>query len=169
MVFTYALTLFLGYSHADDNFARFEHWKKQCQEAERGTLNIDFGKYNDPLLNSYLFKCAVSIIVPDLSLISGKSKSKEKWLAEKMKKVKIADAFLSKGIDPNYKNEYGDTLLMLVVYSYLPNKWKEDTVRALIEKGVDMDEKNSNGYTVRDIAEYREAYGVIKILSEYEK
>ena len=86
-----------------------------------------------------------------------------------MKRIKITNALLSKEIDPNYKNDYGDTLLILVVYSYFPDKWKEDTVRALIEKGVSIDEKNSTGNTVKDIAEYREAHGVIKILSEYEK
>ncbi len=152
---------------SDDNCARFEHLDKQCEEAKHGTLSLHIGNYSDPLTNSYLFGCAASVVIPDVSMISGESKSKKERLAEKVEKAKVADFLLSRGIDPNYKNEYGDNLLMLVVSSFLPDEWKEDTVRVLIKKGVNIREKNSNGDTVMDSAEHRGAPGVIKILSEY--
>ncbi len=152
---------------SDDNFARFKHSEKQCQEAKHGTLNVYIGNYSDPLINSYLFGCAVSVVIPDVSMISGESKSKKERLSKKMKKAKIADFLLSRGIDSNYKNGNGDTLLMLVVSSFLLDEWKEDAVRVLIKRGVSIGEKNSNGDTVMDLAEHRGNIGVIKILSEY--
>ena len=163
-----ALYLGCGFS-SDDNYSRFDLLERQCNDAKHGTLDVNRGNYSDALMNSFLFGCAVSVVVPGPSMVSGESKSHKERLAKKMERAKIADFLLSKGIDPNYKNEYGDTLLMLTVSSFLPDAWKADTVRTLIKKGVSVDEKNSNGDTAMDLAAHRGTPGVIKVLSEYDK
>lgn len=142
-----------------------KHPIEQCYEAKHGKLNVNLVDYSDPLNNSYLFDCAVSVTISGPSLISGESKSKAQRRAEKERKSKIADFLLSKEIDINFKNEYGDTLLMSVISSFLPNEWKEKTVEILIKRGVNINEKNANGDTAMDLAKYKGNANIIKILS----
>jgi hypothetical protein len=72
---------------------------------------------------------------------------------------------LSKKININFKNEYGDTLLMSVISSFLPIEWKEKTIQLLIDRGVDINEKNINGDTASDLARYKGNANIIKLLS----
>lgn len=137
----------------------------QCYEARQGTLNVELIDYSDPLNNSYLLDCAVSVSISEPSSISGKSKSKTQRRAEKEKNIKIADFLLSKEIDINFKNEYGDTLLLSVILSFLPDEWKEKTVKILIKSGVNIMEKNNYGDTAMVLAKYKGNAKIIKILS----
>lgn len=139
---------------------------EQCYKAKHGELDLNLIDTTDPLNNSYLFDCAVSVTISGPSLISGESKSKAIRRAEKEKKTKIANFLLSKEINIKFKNEYGDTLLMSVISSFLPDEWKEKTVEILIKKGVDINEKNSNGDTAMDLAKYKGNANIIKMLSE---
>ena len=156
------------FSSSEEQASRLEHLSKQCHEAKHGMLNLNSDNYNNPSTNSYLFGCAVSVVIPSVNMVSGENKSNADRLAQKREKSKIADILLSKGIDASYKNEHGDTLLMLVIISFLPNEWKEETVKILIKKGVSISEKNSNGDTAMDLAKYRKNSNIIMILSQYD-
>lgn len=115
-------------------------------------------------MNSYL--CAVAVFIPDPSPISGESKSKEQRMNEKITRTKIADFFLSKEVDVKFRNEYGDTLLMSVVLSFLPDEWKEGAIKHLIRKGVDIEAKNADGDTALDLAKNMKKLNLVNILSE---
>lgn len=111
---------------------------EQCYEAKHGKLNVNLVNYSDPLNNAYLLDCALSVIISDPGLINGESENKAQRSAKKERKTKIADFLLSKELNINFKNEYGDTLLISVIFSFLPDEWKEKTVEILIKKGFDI-------------------------------
>lgn len=138
---------------------------KQCYEAKHGELNIDSIDASSPEHNAYLFDCAVLVSIPPLNKISGASRSKAERIARKERRVKIANYLLLKNMNYKFKNKYGDTLLMSVVLSSLPDHWKESTVKLLIGKGVDIKAKNNNGYTAMDIAKNNGNIQIVKTLS----
>lgn len=136
----------------------------QCVAASRGELDLSIVDYDNPEKNAYLFNCAVAVFIPDPSPISGESKSNEQRMDEKKRRTKIADFFLSKEMDANFRNEYGDTLLMSVVLSFLPDEWKVGAMKRLIRKGVDVEAKNADGDTVLDMAKNMKKDNLLKIL-----
>ncbi len=135
--------------------------KKLCEEAKYGKLNLSTVHNMEPLNNSHLFNCAVSVVVsfPDEKASSVKSRTE--------KKIKLADFFMSQDIDVNYKDESGGTLLMSVITSYMPSEWKVKAVRTLVSKGCDINEKNKYGKSAVDLAKFTEDSEIIKILLMY--
>ncbi len=138
-----ALTTFGCFSSSAKSFPSHKYPTEKCYDAKQGELDLSLGDYSDPFINAYLFDCAVSVTISGPNLISGESKSKEQRRSEKEKRTKIADFLLSKEIDINFKNKYGDTLLMSVISSFLPDEWKKKTVMILIKRGVDVNRKKS--------------------------
>jgi ankyrin repeat protein len=137
----------------------------QCVAASRGELDLATVDYGSPEKNAYFFNCAVAVFIPDPGPISGESKSKEQRMNEKITRTKIADFFLSKEVDVKFRNEYGDTLLMSVVLSFLPDEWKEGAIKRLIRKGVDINAKNADRDTALDLANHMGKPNLMKILA----
>jgi ankyrin repeat protein len=80
-------------------------------------------------------------------------------------KTKVADHFLSHDLDLTYKNSDGDTVLMSVIASFLPEPWKEKAVTILLDKGINLKETNNNGDTALDIAKYKGNKRIIDLVS----
>lgn len=133
-----------------------------CEQAKYGQLDIEQAQIADPLINTYLLDCAVSVVISEVSLQSGPYKDKSKT---KEMKTKIADHFLSQDLDLTYKNDDGDNVLMSVIASFLPEPWKEKAVTALLDKGIDLKEINSNGDTALDIAKYKGNKRIVDLVS----
>jgi ankyrin repeat protein len=68
-------------------------------------------------------------------------------------------------IDTSYVNQYGNTLLMSVVMSYLPLDWKLTTSRKLIESGVDINHTNDYSKSALDLAKQKQEEQLVKLLS----
>ena len=83
----------------------------------------------------------------------------------KKNKVKIADYFLLQKLDLTYRNEDGNNVLMAVITSFLPEQWKEKAVSVLLDKGVDLKEKNLNGDTALDIAKFKGNESIVKLVT----
>ncbi|WP_444996430.1 hypothetical protein [Aliikangiella sp. IMCC44359] len=139
--------------------------KKQCNKAKQGKLDLKSLDYSSSMNNAYLFDCVVSVSISSPNMISGESKSKLERQKEKEEKIKIADFLLSKNINTNYTNEYGDTLLITTISSFLPNEWKEKTIKHLIQKGIDVSVKNKNGDSALDLAKYKGTSKMVELLS----
>lgn len=140
--------------------------EKQCYDAKNGVLDLESTNLNNPINNAFLFNCVVSVAILDPSLVSGESKSKKRRLAKKNERAILADALLAKDIDIEYTNEYGDTLIMSVILSFLQDEWKVKTVISLIKKGADTKAINSSGETALTLAKYKNLPEIVEILSE---
>lgn len=138
---------------------------EQCQAAKQGKLKIADVHTDDKTRNAYLFECAVSVVISMPNMMSGESKSKQQRLTEKRSRAGIADKILAKGIDTEYRNRDGDTLIMAVIRSYMVDKWKEDTVIRLHGMGVPVGAKNNHGKTAMDFARQRKNTNIINFLS----
>jgi len=138
-----------------------ENTKQLCKEAMYGKLDLSIVQKMEPLNSSHLFNCAVSVVVsfPDEEANSVKNR-----LA---RKIKIANYFISQDIDVTYTDESGSTLLISVITSYIPSKWKVKFVKALLSKGCDMNVKNKYGKSALELAKFTNEPIIIKILSEH--
>lgn len=139
---------------------------EKCMEVKNGTLNVDSINVDSPSTIAYLFDCTVSVSISGPSSISGESLSKEERAAVKKKRVKIANFLLTKELSIDFKNEHSDTLIMSVIPSFLPDRWKEETVAALIKKGVNIHVKNLDGDTALDFAHLSGNRNIINMLKK---
>lgn len=149
-------------SESDVSIAEAMNMKQLCKEAMYGKLDLNIVQNMEPLNNSYLFNCAVSVVVsfPDEESDSVKNR--------KERKIKVADFFISQDIDATYKDESGSTLLISVITSYMPSKWKVKFVKILISKGCDIKEKNKYGKSALELAKFTNEPEIIKILSGHD-
>jgi ankyrin repeat protein len=129
-----------------------------CNKAKNGVLDINAIDLNSPQQIAYLFNCAVSVRIGEAD------ESRQKYLDTQKNKMHIASVLLVKGVDVSYVNDDGDTLLMTVVISFLPDEWKYKTSQSLISKGVDIKHKNLNGDTALDLAKFKKDKAIIKLL-----
>ena len=67
-------------------------------------------------------------------------------------KQRIADFLLTRELDVKHINQYGSTMLMSVVISYLSKEWKQKVAKILIDKGVDVRHANQYEKTAVDFA-----------------
>ncbi len=134
---------------------------KLCKEARYGKLNLNTVQNKEPLENSHLFNCAISVVVsfPDEKSSSIEIRNKQK--------IKIADFFISQDIDVNYEDESESTLVISVIASYMPSEWKIRIVKVLISKGCDINKKNKYGKSAVDLAKFKEESEIIKILLKH--
>jgi hypothetical protein len=160
--------LFAAFGCSAESVIDHNYSIKLCNQSKNGELNKALVDTSDPYKNSYLFDCAVSVVIPELSFTSGESGGAQRK-EKKQKRMEIANLFLSKGIDIDYINKDGDTLLMAVVMSFFPEEWKNATIRTLIDKGVSISNKNPNGDTALSLAKYKGNIKIIELLSEAEK
>lgn len=131
----------------------------QCEDANFGRLDLRGVEINDPGHNAFLLNCSLSVLVPEPD---------EKWETynKRMKnKQKSASFLLAKNLDENYRNSHGGTLLMSVVVSCFTDKWKEEAVKILLEKGCDINAVNSYGKRAVDLAKFMKSETLVKILS----
>ncbi len=133
-----------------------------CDKAKYGQLSIENTPITDPYINAYLLDCAVSVVISEVSFHSGPHKGNN--VNKKNKKI-IANHFLSQTLDLSYRNNDGDNVLMSVITSFLPEVWKEKAVITLLEKGIDLKEKNHNGDSALDIARFKGNKRIIKLVS----
>lgn len=142
---------------------------KQCEEARFGVLDVSRGDYGNIKINAYLFDCAVGVTISPPSPLSGRSKSDAERNTEKNKRMDVAQALLEKGVDVNFTNRYGDTLLISVVSSFLSDEWKENIAIILINQGIDIRRKNQEGITALDLVKHRGTDRLVSILLERAK
>ncbi len=133
---------------------------KECHDAKNGKFNSKTGDYSNPLKNARLLSCAVAVTI---GLPDDIKKQRE---TIRLKKCKLADFLLSKKLDISYTNDNGDSLLMTIIISFLPDEWKENTVKILISKGINIYHKNKSGNTAIDYAKFKGNKKIISILSE---
>lgn len=139
---------------------------KQCEAAQQGQLQAAAIDSGNPTHDAYLFDCAVAVVISDPSPHSGVSKRASERQHEKYLKVQLADFFLATDIDVNYTNQYGDTLLMLVIRSFLPDQWKQRAVLSLLRRGARVDVQNAEGDTALSLAKYQGNPVLVKLLSQ---
>jgi hypothetical protein len=148
---------------SNERVSLVSNWKSLCGHAMQGELEIDKHGINDPKFNSYLFNCAIAIIVP----LPNESQSSVKKRMNK--KLKVADALMEKNIDVEYKDETGTTLLMSVIISHMPRSWKLKTAENLLIKGANIGAKNSYGKTAFDLAKFSEDSKMLSLLNNYQQ
>lgn len=135
-----------------------------CEQVKSGKFDPSaFDVGSAPRINAYLLECSVAVVISPLSLQSGESKG-DSLVREG--KQKAASFFLERPLDVGYRNTYGDTLLMAVISSFLPEPWKVGAVKALVQAGVELDARNENGDTAMDIAIYKNEPAVIDALKQ---
>jgi ankyrin repeat protein len=117
-----------------------------CLNASMGELNPALIKKDDRLQNSYLLTCVLSPV----ALEPGYSHSAIKKMAKG--RLDLGNRLLISGIDVNYENKDGTTLLMFAALSFMSTAWREKLVRELLEKGIDTTKKNAYGFTALDYA-----------------
>lgn len=133
--------------------------ENQCNKAIWGTLEVATIDTSSPAHNAYLFNCAT---LPNIGL---PNQPRSKSLLEKMKKAEIASQLLAKGVDVQYQDKHGSTLLMSAVLSYFPAEKKMEMVKILVQKGMDWKHENKYGKTALDLAKYREDKAMVEYLS----
>ncbi len=137
-----------------------QNHSKECHDAKKGKFNTKTGDYSNPLKNARILSCAVAVTI---GLPDDTKKQRE---TIRLKKCKAADFLLSKKLDISYTNDNGDTLLMAVIISFLPDEWKERAVKILISRGINICHKNKSGNTAIDYAKFKGNKKIISILSE---
>lgn len=140
-----------GCVYASNQQAR-EYPVQLCEKAKYGRLDVTNTTVTDPHINSYLLSCAVSVVIVNVSFQSG---SHEGDRSLKEDKKAIAEHFLMQTLDLTYRSADGDNALMSVITSFLPEPWKENAVRILLDKGVNLKETNHNRDTALDIARFK--------------
>jgi ankyrin repeat protein len=150
-----------GCAHSNHQQAR-EYPVQLCEKAKYGQLDIENTPITDPHTNAYLLDCAVSVVISQVSFQSGPHKGNK---AIKESKEMIGQHFLLQTLDLTYRNEDGNNVLMSVITSFLPEPWKEKTVGILLEKGVDLKEKNHNDDTALDIAKFKGNERIVKLVA----
>lgn len=123
-----------------------------CEQAKNGTLNISQIDISNAHSNAYLYDCSVAVVISDPIKVSGESGSKAERDLKKINRTKIADYLLANELDVNFKNQYGNNMLIATVISFLPIEWKEKAVERLIAQGINIEEKNNGGKTALDLA-----------------
>lgn len=130
-----------------------------CDKAKNGSLNINAIDLKSVKHNSFLFACAVHVRIGEAD------ETRQKYLEIQNGKMQVADTLFVGGLDASYVNQDGDTLLMLVVTSFLPDDWKLKSAKLLISKGVDKNHKNTNGDTALELAKFKKNTQLIELLS----
>ncbi|VAW62758.1 hypothetical protein MNBD_GAMMA08-2957 [hydrothermal vent metagenome] len=135
--------------------------EKLCDKAMFGKLNLSYVKKLPSTSVSYLFDCAITIVVhmPDEDPKSIQIQNLNK------RKIEIADALLSLGIDTGYKDETGSNLLISVIVSYIPEKWKIKFIKILVSKGCSIKENNKYGKSAFELAKNRNEIKIIEALT----
>ncbi len=162
MPFILATSVLSGCAYSSEkDFFDSDRKKAQCDHAMYGKLDTSLFDSGDPQFNSYVFACSLAIVVPlpNESRISVKNRIK--------RKLEIADFLMTKNMDVSYKDETDSTLLMTVIISFMPDEWKLDTAKVLIQKGCDVKAKNSYGKTAIILARNREDFEMVSFLSKY--
>lgn len=95
------------------------------------------------MANSAYFDCAIGVRISEPGSMPARTREVEPR--------HIADYFLG-NLDPTYRDQYGNTLLSILVISFTPLDWKLATAKKLVNIGVDISAKNQFGKTALDLA-----------------
>ena len=136
---------------------------KQCASALIG--DIDASKIdNDPETVAHLIHCALgsAIFEPTANVKAYTAKINRK-------KQILLNALFEKPWDKSSRSEAGQTVLMGLVLSDLPLDWRLKKIEALIDGGINIEEKNDMGDTALSFAQYRGEAKVIAILGRKKK
>lgn len=79
--------------------------------------------------------------------------------AVKERNINEVNSFLSKGIDPNYVNEYGESALLFAIMT-----GDAEVVRKLVSAGADPDSKDTHGTPVLTLASDEGYLDIVKVL-----
>lgn len=134
--------------------------QEQCQAATYGTLDIK--KIPDtPDFVAMLLLCALRDVVYEPT-------TNQKQYVDKLnkKKIKMIESLLEKKWQPAARDEFGNTILMAMVMSYLPIEWRLKKVPYLIKNGCDLQAKNSGGKTALALAQIRNEKAMIDMLTK---
>jgi len=124
-----------------------------CAQATAGNSDIDgIGKLSSSA-NSYLLDCTLIPLISEVTLSMTSSSSTENI---DVKKVELAEFFLSGELDYEYQNDNGSNLLFSVVRSFLPLEWRMNAIAELVTSGINPGARNDFGKTAMEIAKTAE-------------
>ena len=131
----------------------------QCQAATYGTLNLK-KLPDDPNVVATLILCGLRDVIFEPT-------TNQKQVVDKInnKKIRIVDALLEKKWRTNARDEFGNTILMAMVMSYLPTEWRAKKIAWLLNNGSDLHAQNSAGKTALALAQLRGEKTVIAALT----
>lgn len=154
--------LLLPYSVAcatDQKTTQFDRLNDpHCQAARLGGLDKNLIDKNSALRNSFLFSCAISVTIP------GPKDTKDPHFRLLKKKQTLADHLLTRPMDATYLDENGNSLLMLVIMSFLSETWKESSIGQLLSSGVDIQQKNHFDQAALDFAKQKGNTRIVDML-----
>jgi ankyrin repeat protein len=124
-------------------------FESECAAASNGTLGNAAFERADTQRRARFFWCALTPYV-------GEANETAAEFARVMRaKQKLADRLLALGVDVNYRDDSGTTLLMSVVTAKVPDAWKLRVVNRLLGAGADPNARNVHGMSAFDLAQVR--------------
>lgn len=149
-----------AWSSESESPISIDNSNNQCVNAIYGKLDLSNIESTNPSYNSFLLSCSLSAVVP-------KPDEDRAALDQCMKdKRKLASFLLTTNLDMGFKDSHGSTLLMSVILSHFQDKWKEEAVKILIEKGCDINVVNNYGKTAMELAKFKKNEKIIKIFAD---
>jgi hypothetical protein len=149
----------LGCAAGDNLKQHYDYRDGQCIAAGAGELSHETLENVSSTDRSYLLSCTLSVVIGE----ADRTKEERDRLIQK--KQKLSDAILSKSIDIEFVGHEGNHLLNDVVLSFFPEQWKLETLKKLIDMGVDLDHRNKHGKRALDLARFRGQNKIAKFLA----
>jgi len=149
----------LGCAGGDNLKQHYDYRDGQCIAASAGELSPQTLENISSTDRSFLLSCALSVVIGE----ADRTEAERDRLIQK--KQKLSDAILSKSIDIEFVGHCGNHLLNDVVLSFLPENWKLDTLRKLLDMGADLDHRNKYGKSAMDLARFRGQEKITRFLA----